>query len=46
MPSPVELLTVPVVMVHHRRSMVDQLSHDLAQPLRPDGRGDVHRNND
>ena len=41
MPSLVNLSTVPAVLLHHRRSMVDQLGHDLAQPLRPDGRGDV-----
>jgi hypothetical protein len=31
------------VPLHHRRTAVGELGHDLAQPLRPDGRGDVHR---
>jgi hypothetical protein len=40
MPSPVKLPTVP--LNHHCRT-VDQIGHDLAQPLRTDRRGDVHR---
>jgi hypothetical protein len=38
-PSPVNLSTVPP----YRRAAVGEVGHDLAQPLRPDGRGDVHR---
>ena len=43
MPSPVKLPTVPPYRLHHRRAKVDQIGHDLAQPLRTDGRRDVHR---
>jgi hypothetical protein len=31
------------VALHHRSRTLDQLGHDLAQPLWPDGCGDVHR---
>ena len=38
-----ELVHRAAVPLHHRRAAVDQLGHDLAQPLRPDRRRDVHR---
>jgi hypothetical protein len=38
-----ELVHRAAVAVHHRCSPLDQFGHDLAKPLRPDGRGDVHR---
>ena len=41
-----ELAQRPAVTLHHRCGTVQQLGHDLAQPLRPDGRRDVHRMHD
>ena len=38
-----ELVHRAAVALHHRRGTVDQLGHDLAQPLRTDRRRDVHR---
>jgi hypothetical protein len=38
-----ELIDRAAVALHHHRSGVDQLGHDLAQPLRTHRRGDVHR---
>ena len=38
-----ELVHRAAVALHHRGRTVDQLGHDLAQPLRTDRRGDVHR---
>ena len=38
-----ELVHRAAVPLHHRRAAVDQLGHDLAQPLRTDRRRDVHR---
>ena len=40
-PSPV--VHRAAVPLHHRRAVVGELGHDLAEPLRPDSRGDVHR---
>ena len=36
-----ELVHRAAITLHYRRSAVDQVGHDLAQSLRPDGRGDV-----
>ncbi len=33
------------VTLHHRRTAVGEVGHDLAQPLRTHRRGDVHRMN-
>ena len=44
-PSPVNLSTVPPYCPHYRRSTVDQVGHDLPQPLGPHRRADVHRMN-
>ena len=38
-----ELAHRAAVALHHRRRTVDQIGHDLAQPLRTDCRRDVHR---
>ena len=38
-----ELVHRAAVALHHRRAAVDQVGHDLAQPLRTDRRRDVHR---
>ena len=38
-----ELVHRAAVPVHHRRSAVDQLGHDFAQPLGPYSRRDIHR---
>jgi len=38
-----ELVYRAAVPLHHRRAAVGEIGHDLAQPLGPDGRGDVHR---
>ena len=38
-----ELVHRAAVPLHHHRRTVDQLGHDLAQPLRTDRRRDVHR---
>ena len=43
MPSPVNLSTVPPYRCTTAAAPVDQRGHDLAQPLRPDRRRDVHR---
>jgi hypothetical protein len=32
-----------LIALHHHRRAVDQRGHDLAQPLRTNQRGDVHR---
>jgi hypothetical protein len=40
---PGELVDRAAVALHHRRSAIYQAEHDLAQRLRPDGCGDVHR---
>ena len=45
MPSPVNLSTVPPYRCTTAAAAVDQLGHDLAQPLCTDGRRDVHRMN-
>ena len=37
-----ELVHRPAIPFHHSSGPIDQLRHDLPQPLRPDGRGDVH----
>ena len=42
-PSPVNLSTVPPYRCTTAAAAVDQLGHDLAQPLRTDRRRDVHR---
>ena len=44
-PSPVNCHG-PAVALHHRRRALDQLGHDLAQPLRTHRRRDVHRVHD
>ena len=41
-----ELARRTAVARHHGRGPVEQFGHDLAQPLRPHGRRDVHRMND
>jgi hypothetical protein len=38
-----ELVHRAPIPLHYCRGTVDQFGHDLAQPLRADGRGDVHR---
>ena len=38
-----ELVDRAAVALHDRRRATEHLAHDLAQPLRPDGSGDVHR---
>jgi hypothetical protein len=38
-----ELCNRAAVTLHNGGAAVGQVGHDLAQPLRPDGRGDVHR---
>ena len=37
-----ELVHRAPVTVHHLGAAVDQFGHDFAQPLRTNGRGDVH----
>jgi hypothetical protein len=32
-----------LIALHHHRRAVDRHGHDLAQPLRTNHRGDVHR---
>jgi hypothetical protein len=40
-----ELVDRSAITLHHFSRTIDQLGHDLAQPLSPHGRGNIHRMN-